>query len=146
MYDPAQVLIGVWRVAEKLHGELATWEGEYTLHMESKPDHAAGTPFRITAFEHHTVAPGEPYVCASAKREVALLTRLAHSLLACAKTLSLDLNCRSADRGGNVRRDSQHIWTTAGQRCADKQERVPEGCEQPVILSLGVGAVSIKAR
>ncbi|KAL3162284.1 hypothetical protein ABBQ32_009976 [Trebouxia sp. C0010 RCD-2024] len=43
--------------AEKLHGELATWEGEYTLQVETRPDHAAGTPFRITAHEHHHVAP-----------------------------------------------------------------------------------------
>jgi hypothetical protein len=45
--------------AERLHGELATWEGEYTLHVESRADHAAGTPFRVTAFEHHMVAPGK---------------------------------------------------------------------------------------
>lgn len=44
--------------AEKLHGELATWEGEYTLQVDTRPDHAAGTPFRITAHEHHHVAPG----------------------------------------------------------------------------------------
>lgn len=45
--------------AEKLHGELATWEGEYTLHVETRADHAAGTPFRITAHEHHIVAPDQ---------------------------------------------------------------------------------------
>ncbi|DBB00955.1 hypothetical protein WJX77_000085 [Trebouxia sp. C0004] len=45
---------------ERLHGELATWEGEYTLHVESRADHAAGTPFRVTAFEHHMVAPDQP--------------------------------------------------------------------------------------
>ena len=44
--------------AEKLHGELATWEGEYTLQVETRPDHTAGTPFRITAHEHHHIAPG----------------------------------------------------------------------------------------
>ena len=44
--------------AEHLHGELATWQGEHTLQVESKPDHAAGTPFRITVHEHHMVAPG----------------------------------------------------------------------------------------
>ena len=55
----------VLKSAEKLHGELATWEGDYTLQVESKADHAAGTPFRITAYEHHTVAPGTCYSMAA---------------------------------------------------------------------------------
>ena len=44
--------------AERLHGELATWDGEYSLQVESKADVSAGTPFRIVVHEHHTVAPG----------------------------------------------------------------------------------------
>ena len=45
--------------AERLHGELATWDGEYSLQVESKADVSAGTPFRIVVHEHHTVAPGK---------------------------------------------------------------------------------------